>query len=67
MSIDSPETVFQVVVNQEGQYSVWFADRVPPKGWETDGTTGTKDECLQHIEAVWTDMRPRSLREDPAA
>jgi MbtH protein len=32
-------------------------------GWHEEGTTGTKEECLAHIETVWTDMRPRSLRE----
>ena len=26
------------------------------------GVRGTKDECLDHIEKVWTDMRPLSLR-----
>jgi MbtH protein len=26
------------------------------------GKTGTKEECLAHIEQVWTDMRPLSVR-----
>jgi MbtH protein len=53
---------YVVVVNDEGQYSILRqADRVPP-GWLGDGFTGTKDECLEHIDEVWQDMRPRSLR-----
>lgn len=28
----------------------------------TVGKSGLKDECLAHIEEVWTDMRPLSLR-----
>ena len=56
-----------VVVNAEGQYSLWPADREPPKGWEPAGKSGTKAECLAYIEEVWTDMRPRSLRESHAA
>ena len=51
-----------VVVNHEEQYSVWWADRDVPAGWRADGTSGSRDECLDHIERVWTDMRPLSLR-----
>jgi MbtH protein len=52
----------QVVVNDEEQYSVWPGDRDLPPGWRAEGTTGTRQECLAHIDAVWTDMRPLSLR-----
>jgi MbtH protein len=58
---------FQVVVNDEDQYSIWPTDREIPSGWHAEGTSGAKDECLAHIELVWTDMRPRSLRERMAA
>ncbi|MEJ2852610.1 MULTISPECIES: MbtH family protein [unclassified Saccharothrix] len=58
---------FLVVVNNEEQYSVWFADRELPLGWRAEGTAGTRQECLDHIAAVWTDMRPRSVREHLAA
>jgi MbtH protein len=54
---------FHVVVNDEEQYSIWPVDRDLPGGWHTDGTSGTREDCLSHIEEVWTDMRPRSLRE----
>jgi MbtH protein len=53
---------FAVVVNDEEQYSVWPADQQPPAGWRRTGFAGGKDECLTHIDAVWRDMRPRSLR-----
>ncbi len=56
-------TEHQVVVNEEGQYSIWFADKTPPSGWKAEGTRGTKEKCLEHVAAVWTDMRPRSVRE----
>ncbi|GLX00435.1 MbtH family NRPS accessory protein [Microtetraspora sp. NBRC 16547] len=52
-----------VVVNDEEQYSIWAADRPLPAGWAEEGFTGGRQECLTHIEQVWTDMRPRSLRE----
>jgi len=69
MSADEREdtTVYDVVLNDEEQYSIWPADREVPLGWRTEGTRGTKAECLQHIEIVWTDMRPLSLRKAMSA
>jgi uncharacterized protein YbdZ (MbtH family) len=60
--IDDPELVYQVVLNDEEQYSIWPADRQPPSGWRPDGVVGPKEHCLAHIDEVWTDMRPLSLR-----
>ena len=54
--------IYEVVVNHEEQYSIWFADREVPLGWNDVGKSGTKQECLAYIEEVWTDMRPLSLR-----
>jgi MbtH protein len=53
---------YTVVVNHEEQYSIWFADRELPLGWTVVGKTGLKQECLEYIKEVWTDMRPLSLR-----
>lgn len=53
---------YQVVVNDEEQYSIWLLDRPLPAGWRPVGVTGSKDECLAHIEAVWTDITPLSVR-----
>ncbi|MGW3107992.1 MbtH family protein [Streptomyces sp. NPDC001100] len=58
---------FAVVVNDEEQYSIWPADRALPEGWREAGRAGTREECLAHIDEVWTDMRPRSVRERAAA
>ncbi len=52
-----------VVVNHEGQYSLWPADRSPPLGWTEAGKRGSREECLAFVDEVWTDMRPLSLRE----
>jgi MbtH protein len=53
---------WQVVLNDEEQYSIWWTGRELPTGWRSEGTEGTRDECLRHIDEVWTDMRPLSLR-----
>ncbi len=53
---------YKVVVNHEEQYSIWPADRDNAPGWQDSGNSGTKEECLEYITSVWTDMRPLSLR-----
>lgn len=55
-----------VVLNEEGQYSIWPVGRHVPAGWHEVGKTGGLDECLSYIDEVWIDMRPRSLRESLA-
>lgn len=59
----SRETTYRVVLNQEEQYSIWPADRDLPLGWSAEGFEGIKQECLDHIEEIWKDMRPLSLRQ----
>jgi len=49
-----------VLVNAEGQYSLWSAFRELPAGWQKMGPHGTRQVCLGWIESNWTDMRPRS-------
>ncbi|TMR91446.1 MbtH family protein [Nonomuraea basaltis] len=52
----------QVVVNDENQYSLLPLDRRPPDGWRATGFTGGRQECLDHIDEIWRDMRSRSVR-----
>ncbi|WP_255311721.1 MbtH family NRPS accessory protein [Streptomyces sp. PTY087I2] len=63
----SQSGAYAVVVNGEEQYSIWPTGRDMPEGWTSVGVTGSKDECLAHIDTVWTDMRPLSLRQAMAA
>jgi MbtH protein len=60
---DNDTTEYNVVINDEEQYSIWPVDRKIPAGWRPVGHSGTKAACLEYIEQIWTDMRPRSLRE----
>ncbi len=57
------KTIYNVVINHEEQYSIWPAHRENPLGWKSVGTSGLKPECLAYIKEVWTDMRPKSLRD----
>lgn len=56
------ERTYDVVCNYEEQYSIWPTGRELPDGWRTIGFQGRKPECLTHIEEIWVDMRPLSLR-----
>lgn len=60
--MDENNIEYKVVMNHEEQYSIWPADRELPLGWKAEGFSGKKQACLDHIEEVWTDMRPLSLR-----
>lgn len=53
---------YELVVNDEEQYSIWPVGRALPLGWRTYGFSGTKQQVLAKIQEIWTDMRPRSLR-----
>ena len=54
------------LINDEEQYSLWFAWKEIPLGWKQVGPKGSKEICLEYIKKVWTDMRPKSLREQMA-
>lgn len=60
--MDDENTIYDVVVNHEEQYSIWPAAREVPLGWRKVGKQGKKSECLNYIKEVWVDMRPLSLR-----
>jgi MbtH protein len=52
---------YSILVNGEGQYSLWPAFRKVPTGWTATGPKGKRSTCLDWIDAHWTDMRPKSL------
>ncbi|BBC98389.1 hypothetical protein SRO_7213 [Streptomyces rochei] len=56
-------TRYQVLRNDEEQYSLWPVDIEVPAGWQPVGKEGTEAECSAYVDEVWTDMRPKSLRE----
>ncbi|AZM56509.1 MbtH family protein [Streptomyces sp. WAC 01529] len=58
---------YYVLVNDEGQYSIWPVFAEIPAGWESVHGAAPRQECLDHVNEHWTDMRPRSLAEAMAA
>jgi MbtH protein len=59
--IDDETGTFLILINEEGQYSLWPTFKNIPNGWKTEGPRGSKKECLQWIEDHWQDMRPLTL------
>jgi MbtH protein len=58
---DAADGTFSVLVNEEGQHSLWpdFAD--VPAGWTVAHGPASRDACVEYVNANWTDLRPRSV------
>lgn len=59
--MDISEDKYKVIVDNENHYSVVPFGNAVVKGWRDTGSAGTREECLEYIEEVWTDMRPVDL------
>jgi MbtH protein len=55
--------VYHVLVNEEGQHSLWPSFVEVPAGWTIIHASDTRAACLEFISQHWTDMRPKSLIE----
>ena len=62
MSVSGEGQSYKVVVNDEGQYSLWPEGRANAPGWRDAGHSGSEQDCLAYVGRVWTDLRPLSLR-----
>ncbi|MDX2547087.1 MbtH family protein [Streptomyces sp. WI04-05B] len=52
---------YLVLVNDEGQHSLWPVFAEVPAGWEVAHPEDSRQVCLDYIEKNWIDMRPKSL------
>jgi len=59
---DDENGTFHVLVNDEGQHSLWPAFAAVPAGWEVRLSAASRQDCLDHIEENWRDLRPLSLQ-----
>ena len=60
---DDENGTFIVLVNDEGQYSLWPTFVDIPAGWSAVHEPAARKVCLDYINQTWTDMRPKSLIE----
>jgi MbtH protein len=58
---DSENGTFLVLVNEEGQHSLWPTFIDVPAGWQVAHPADSHRACQDYIEEHWTDMRPKSL------
>jgi MbtH protein len=53
---------FLVLVNADGQYSLWPTFKEVPAGWTVERDAGTRAASLDYISEKWSDMRPQASR-----
>jgi len=58
---ENEDASYYVLVNDEGQHSLWPAFAEIPAGWQSVHGEDTRAACLEYVEKHWTDMRPLSL------
>lgn len=58
---EDPDALYLVLVNDEGQHSLWPATITVPDGWVVVHERDSRSNCLAYVEEHWTDMRPNSL------
>ena len=59
---EQDDSLFQALVNTDGQFSLWPAGVPVPDGWLVRYGPEPRLDCLAFIEKTWTDMRPAGLR-----
>ena len=58
---DDADGTFLVLVNEEGQHSLWPSFVSVPAGWTIVHGEASRAECLDYVARNWTDLRPKSL------
>jgi MbtH protein len=58
---DNEEASYLVLVNDEGQHSLWPEAIAVPAGWRVAFGGDQRQACLSYIADSWPDIRPRSL------
>jgi len=53
---------YMVLMNHEGQQSLWLSHKPVPAKWTVVKEEGSREECLEYVKRTWVDMRPLSLR-----
>jgi MbtH protein len=60
---EDADATFLVLVNDEGQYSLWPSFAEVPAGWTVVVQATDRQSALDRITELWTDMRPKTLVE----
>jgi MbtH protein len=57
---DDQGSAFAVLINDQGQHSLWPAAAEIPAGWSIAFQPNSRQACIEYINENWTDMRPRT-------
>ncbi|MBA4022190.1 MAG: MbtH family protein [Gordonia sp.] len=60
---DDERGTFRVLVNHEGQHSLWPDFAPVPGGWTSQHGPSGREDCLQYVEDNWRDIAPMSLKQ----
>lgn len=60
---DDERGTFRVLVNHEGQHSLWPDFAPVPGGWTSQHGPSGREDCLQYVEENWRDIAPMSLKQ----
>lgn len=63
-AFENPNGTYFVLINDEGQYSIWPAFLDIPSGWTIIYGEESQKLCLDYISLNWVDMRPNSLKSE---
>lgn len=58
---ENEDATYLVLVNAEGQHSLWPSFAEVPEGWDIALAETSREKALAYVEENWTDMRPKSL------
>ncbi|MFR9750894.1 MbtH family protein [Nocardia sp. 004] len=58
---DDDDAQFYVLINEEGEHSLWPIFAAVPGGWTIAHGAADRASCLQYVQDHWVDMRPKSL------
>lgn len=47
------DQTYKVIANREGEYLLWPEDSLNMLGWKNTDKSGTKEECLNYLRAMW--------------
>ena len=58
---DDADRPFLVLVNGEGQHSLWPSSAEVPAGWTVARGETDRESALRFVDENWTDLRPRGM------
>ncbi|MEC0768237.1 MbtH family protein [Bacillus atrophaeus] len=59
---ENADGTYFVLVNEEGQYSLWPGSIEVPNGWNVVYEQEGRQACLDYINSHWHNMQPNSLK-----